>query len=218
MISSLGFNQHEILKDILKLHVGEPTFHLDVCFGNGQFYKGIPVPKLCYDISPSRKGVKPADCTKLPIKTGVIRSVIFDPPFICGHTKTGKSGIIKSRFSSFRKVPELWGFYNLALVELYRVLKDKGVLVFKCQDTVEDHKNFFSHVEIMVLAVKVGFYPKDLFILGSNHRMIRTNQVSQSHARKYHSYFWVFNKTVCKVPYTHNSLPKTSTPSHGRLS
>ena len=48
-----------------------------------------------------------------------------------------------------------------------------------------------------------GFYPKDLFILHNNVRInsFGTKWTKQEHARKYHSYFWVFEKRKSKVTY-----------------
>ena len=44
-------------------------------------------------------------------------------------------------------------------------------------------------------AIKIGFYPKDLFILLAKSRLVADWQVkNQKNARKFHSYFWVFEK------------------------
>ena len=54
-----------------------------------------------------------------------------------------------------------------------------------------------SHVFIMNEAVKLGFYPKDLFILLAKNRLVADWQVkNQKNARKFHSYFWVFEKAI----------------------
>ena len=126
---------------------------------------------------------------------------MFDPPFVCGHRKSGKAGIIKSTYGSYKYIKDLWGMYGDAMTEFRRVLEPNGWLVFKCQDTVQDHKNYFSHVEIMNMAIERGFYPKDFFILLAKNRIIRANQKNQEHARKYHSYFWVFQNRPSKVIY-----------------
>ena len=102
-------------------------------------------------------------------------------------------------------------YYN-SLKELYRVSANKGIVVFKCQDTVSSGKNHFTHTMIMNMAMEIGFYPKDLFILTSNVRInsFGTKWTRQQHARKYHSYFWVFEKTKPRVKYNFLNLePKT---------
>jgi hypothetical protein len=53
------------------------------------------------------------------------------------------------------------------------------------------------------MALELGFYPKDLFIL---HNKVRMNSFGsrwskQEHARKHHSYFWVLHKMNPRVKY-----------------
>jgi hypothetical protein len=79
--------------------------------------------------------------------------------------------------------------------EFYRVLNNKGILIFKCQDKVSSGKQYMTHVFIYNEAVKIGYYPKDLFILLAKNRIVADWQLkNQKHARKFHSYFWVFQK------------------------
>ena len=86
--------------------------------------------------------------------------------------------------------------------EFYRILKDKGILIFKCQDKVSSGKQYMSHVFIMNEAVKLGFYPKDLFILLAKSRIVADWQLkNQKNARKFHSYFWVFQKCDTQIQY-----------------
>ena len=55
---------------------------------------------------------------------------------------------------------------------------------------------------VMNEAIKVSFYPKDLFILLAKNRIVADWQVkNQKNARKYHSYFWVFEKSDKKIEY-----------------
>jgi tRNA G10 N-methylase Trm11 len=131
------------------------------------------------------------------IESGTIGSMMFDPPFLAGGSNkaTGEAtGIIRKRFSGYRTMEELWPWYSHCLDEFHRVLKHKGWLVFKCQDTVNDHKQFWSQHFIQKEAEKRGFYQKDLFILVAKNRMVSPNQRVQQHARKFHSYFLVFRK------------------------
>ena len=67
-------------------------------------------------------------------------------------------------------------------------------MIFKCQDTVSSGKNYLSHYFILNMAIGIGFYPKDLFILAASNRIIG-NINHQIHARKFHSYFLVLEKS-----------------------
>jgi hypothetical protein len=54
MIETVRYDQQEIIRDILTLHVKSDTFDLDPTFSKGAFYsKGIPRPKLVSDIEPA---------------------------------------------------------------------------------------------------------------------------------------------------------------------
>lgn len=212
MIKSISFSQDEILQDIVRLHTG--PIHADATFGSGCFYKPpkvlamvpfigeatrpiyihpiCPRPKFCFDIEPRKPEVIPADVTHLPLRNGCLRSVMFDPPFL---PRTGPGSNLKSRYGSIEGgMTGLGTFYALALHEIHRVLMPKGWLVFKCQDLVSGGKNHFIHCHIWEHARGLGFEAIDLFILEATRRQEDPQGRAQKHARKFHSYFWVFKK------------------------
>jgi hypothetical protein len=204
LVKSISYSQEEIIKNIMKLYKIE-CFDLDPTYSTGNFYKKIPKPRLKFDIEPQISEVQKADCTKLPLNNSSVRSIMFDPPFIAGiPTPTAKKGIISSRFGSYMSIPRkngLWEMYRKALIEFYRILEIGGVLVIKCQDTISDGNQFLSHVELINYAYLLGFYPKDLFVLLAENRVIKPYP-EQKHSRKYHSYFLVFIKQKSPVKYT----------------
>lgn len=202
IVRSVSSDQHEIIRWIIRLHTGGGSFHLDPTYSSGNFYSppDIPEPLIKSDLLPRDASIIEADCTNLDfIESAKITSIMFDPPFITGAKNKGS--IIKGRFSYLKNNYSLWEFYHASLVELYRVLAPGGILCFKCQDQVEGGKNFMNHVWIMNDAVSIGFYPKDLFILLASNRILRSGKYEQQHARKFHSYFWVFEKRHSRVSY-----------------
>ena len=50
------------------------------------------------------------------------------------------------------------------------------------------------HCHVYNWATRAGFEPLDLFVLLARNRLVANWQRNQKHARKYHSYFWVFRK------------------------
>lgn len=62
----------------------------------------------------------------------------------------------------------------------------------KCQDEVSAGVQRLTHVEIIMNLVRLGFYPKDLFVMVRRNRPGVTRVIRQLHARKNHSYFIVF--------------------------
>jgi DNA modification methylase len=85
--------------------------------------------------------------------------------------------------------------YFEAGAEAYRVLKQDGVLIVKCQDEVSANTQRFTHIEIISHYAQLGFYAKDLFVVIRANNPCVTRLKKQVHARKNHSYFLVFVKT-----------------------
>lgn len=201
IIKSISYEQDEIMQWIIDLYCPN-GFEVDPTYSKGNFYKKIPQPKYKYDINPQVDGVIKADCTDLPLEDNSINTIMFDPPFIASIPKKEPTGIMNQRFGYYRNIQnEMWGMYHKALKEFYRILKNEGVLVFKCQDTIDSCKQCLSHVEIINYAVSLGFYPKDIFILLAKNRVIGATHHNQQHARKFHCYFLVFQKIRNPVKY-----------------
>ena len=208
VIKSISYSQDEILKNIMKLYVPS-GFELDPTYSTGGFYKKIKQPIYKFDIAPVKKDVIAADSRALPIKNAVIESIIFDPPFLAtkGNVENSKkkSNVIIKRFGYYKDMKLLWDYYNKSLKEFYRILKDNGVLVCKIQDSISSGKQYLSHIELINQAVKIGFYPKDVFVLMSKNVILSPKHNKQQHARKFHSYFVVFKKEKSKIKYSSNT-------------
>jgi len=204
IISTISYDEQEIIKDILFLHSNNNYIDCDPTYSIGNFYKKELVsPKYKFDKTPQCSVVIEATSDKLPLPSKSVKTIMFDPPFVISgqnynDSKKG-SGIISKRFTAFKDFDELKTMYSNSLKEFYRILCLDGIVIFKCQDVVSGGLNLFSHCWIMYEAIKHGFYPKDLFILLAKNRI--TDGRKQQHARKFHSYFWVFKKTKCKVDY-----------------
>lgn len=209
LVKSISYSQEEIIHDILDLHVPSHKIDCDPTYSKGNFYKntGIEEPIYKFDINPIVEGVLYGDCRNLPLPDESIECEIFDPPFLA---TTGKSlllddenNVINKRFGVYPSEKELHSMYADALKEAYRILKPNGILIFKCQDKVSSGKQYMSHCWIYSNAIQHGFYPKDLFILLAQNRIVADWQLkNQKNARKYHSYFWVFEKADKTICYT----------------
>jgi hypothetical protein len=201
-IRSIGFNQDEIIENILFLHSVNNFIDCDPTYSLGNFYKGkIKEPIHKFDINPQMGNIIQANANNLPLERESIFTIIFDPPFIFGGNRKLGNKIAK-RFSVYNSWDEMLESYAAALREFYRILKPKGIVIFKCQD-IADNYNYFTHFEVMRIALKEKFYPKDLFVFLARNKedITNYNNGNQKHARKYHSYFWVFQKTKCNVKY-----------------
>ena len=77
------------------------------------------------------------------------------------------------------------------------MLRSNGILIVKCQDEVSANRQRLTHVEIINEYQANGFYTKDLFELVRNNRPGISRLLKQDHARKKHTYFLIFIKSLC---------------------
>jgi hypothetical protein len=210
-VKSIYETNFDAITNIMKLFNIE-RFDLDCTYSKGNFWKDLPSPVNKSDIYPVNDTVIEASSENLPFENNTMKSIMYDPPFVIAgksyrDNKDGSS-IIAKRFEGYENFNQLKSNYYNTLKELYRVCDDKGYVVFKCQDTVSGGKNHFTHVMIMNMALSLGFYPKDLFILTSKMRInsFGTKWTKQEHARKYHSYFIVLQKVKPKVSYDFSNI------------
>lgn len=208
MIKSISYDQSEIIKGILALHVPGHKIDCDPTYSKGNFYNrtGIDPPALRFDIEPQTPDVQYGDSRSLPIDSETIDCMMFDPPFLATKGKSlnidDGSNKINKRFGVYPDEKQLHQFYIDSLREAHRVLKSNGILIFKCQDKISSGKQYMSHVFVMNEAVMAGFYPRDLFILLAKNRLVADWQAkNQKNARKFHSYFWVFQKCDKRIEY-----------------
>ncbi|MBI4676217.1 MAG: site-specific DNA-methyltransferase [Elusimicrobia bacterium] len=201
-----------IFPQILKLHVPPSVTIADVTYGQGVFWKNVS--KDLYKLLPSdlKTGV---DCRKLPYPDASIDCIVFDPPYMEGLFRRTEGHLAGSgTYAAFRSAysngettiagpkyhDAVLDLYFKAGGEAYRVLRDCGVMIVKCQDEVSANMQRLTHVEIINEYQRMGFYAKDLFVVVRSNRPAVSRMLRQEHARKNHSYFLVFVKTGGKNP------------------
>jgi DNA methylase len=218
----------DLFPQILALHVPRGATIADVTFGQGTFWKHVREgdytllasdldAKADHDIFPTKKvevrtGI---DCRDLPYADASLDCVVLDPPYMEGLYRSDRGHLAGSgTHASFRraysngkpsdKAGPKWheavvDLYAKAGQEAYRVLKQDGILIVKCQDEVSANLQRLTHVEIITAYESLGFYTKDLFVLVRVNRAGVSRLKKQVHARKTHSYFLVFQKRQVKV-------------------
>ena len=198
VIKSISYDQLEILENIKTLYLNGENFQADLTYGNGAFYRKSESPKLCFDIEPLKDHVIEASSTELPLEDKTLSSLVFDPPFLT-YVRAARKGngsmIMAGRFSGYWAYSELEEHYQQTLKEGSRVLKKKGIMVFKCQDIIHNHRMHCTHVNVINWGLEHGLYLKDLFVLNAKRRLPAPNRKGkQKHARVFHSYFLVLEK------------------------
>ena len=76
----------------------------------------------------------------------------------------------------------------------YSKLHKGGFLIIKTMDFVYAAKQYWIGCFVQNKAAEIGFILEDIFILVSKHKILSTKEGKQHHARKFHSYFFVFKK------------------------
>lgn len=191
----LGVNA-TLIADAARLYLAEGSTVADVTYGTGRFWKKIDTGK--YHFLPSDL-VAPnclrADFRQLPYADSTIDAVIFDPPYIHSPGK----GILANRYNGkqttdMASYADIMSLYKTGMAEALRVLRTGGQLWVKCKDTLASNRQHWSHITVYETATAMGMYARDLFILvpPSPPSMNGTRWPRQLHARKTHSYLWVF--------------------------
>jgi hypothetical protein len=132
LIRSVGYDEQQIIKDILYLHCKDKGIELDPTYSKGNFYKkGLKQPMYRFDLMPQAEGVGQADVRELPLVDNSIDVVMFDPPFLAttGRSLNGVAdgnNIIGRRFGVYPSEKALFEMYEGAIRELHRVMKKGG--------------------------------------------------------------------------------------------
>lgn len=218
VIKSISYNQHEILYNIMQLYNNGNGFDCDMTYSKGKFYgsfqikKGngltesinIPKPKYKFDVCPQTEDTVQIEPMKpLPLEDNSIESIVVDLPFVISKgpslLKCNKgSNLIHQRFSSFSNYKDLIKNYYHSLQESFRVLKNDGILIWKCQRTITGSKTLNSPEITWFFSESLGFDCIDPFQLIAKNRLISGKIKKQQHSRSYTSTFYVFKKSSKK--------------------
>lgn len=193
VIKSVSRNQTEILSNILQLYVKTPTFDCDLTYSIGNFYLQLPKPQLRFDKYPQVKGIKSLDEVS-EIKDNSLHSIVIDLPFLVKSEKDATRSMIARRFNSFLTLEELYNTNEEMIALSYKLLKKGGYLIMKTMDFTFASKQVWVANFVQNKAIEIGFALEDIFILIASQRLLQTKGVIQHHARKFHSYFFVFKK------------------------
>lgn len=196
--SYIGTND-EVFPFVLSLYVEPGSTVADVTYGQGVFWR--KVPQGTYNLLPSdlADGV---DCRSLHYESASIDCVVFDPPYM--HTPGGTAHVNHQNYEGYYKNNQansekkyheaVLDLYFTAAREAWRVLREGGIYIVKCQDEVCANQQRLTHVELINELQQYGFVTEDLFVVMRTGKPGVSRLLTQAHARKNHSYFIVFIK------------------------
>lgn len=196
-IKSFFTTEQELIKSVLEIHNDGNPIDLDPMYNQGMFYRDGTVkrPKLRFDLNASKMwyDAQDGDATNLPLESNSLDCIMLDPPFMFGPHGQAKNNPVNKRYTMFDSFQELKDCYIGILKESYRLLKNGGIVIFKCQDYT-DSKTTMTHCLVWLWATQIGFYAKDIAILNRDVSKVYNGNLKQKHLRKTHCYFWVFKK------------------------
>ena len=213
--NDLVFSAHvgsndDVFPHVLSLFVSPGSTVADVTHGKGVFWRNVPAG--VFRLLPSDVATG-TDCRELPYGDGAIDCVVFDPPYM--HTPGGTAHVnhqnyegyyrnnnVSSNGSTKKYHEAVLDLYFTAAREAWRVLREGGVYIVKCQDEVCANIQRLTHVELINELATYGFVAEDMFVVVRTTKPGVSRMLRQAHARKNHSYFLVFLKRSDKKRWT----------------
>ena len=129
LIKNIGYNQYEIIQNILKLYNEERPIECDITYSVVQFYKEntfkndngetvtiqLQQPKYKFDLYPQTEDtIALVEEGMIPLSDNSVSSIMFDPPFIIhGGSEIKDTSRIVNRFCSYTNREELYKSYYL---------------------------------------------------------------------------------------------------------
>lgn len=207
IFSSYAGTNDEVFPYVLSLYVKPGSTVADVTYGKGVFWRKVPDGLYKLLLSDLASDI---DCRKLPYETSSIDCVVFDPPYM--HTPGGTAHVNHQNYEGYyrnnqansnKKYHEaVLDLYFTAAQEAWRVLREGGIYIVKCQDEVCANRQRLTHVELINELQQYGFVAEDLFVVMRRGKPGVSRLLTQAHARKNHSYFIVFIKPTGRKRWT----------------
>jgi hypothetical protein len=206
VLTSYQCNNDFLIAQVARLYFRVGDRIADVTFGQGNFWKQIDLSQ--YRFFPSDIRTVPQhryDFRKLPYCSGDFDVHVFDPPHI--HQRRGQPRR-RIHGTDYQNKETTKGFSHADIIQLYRdgmaegyrILKPGGLMLVKCKDEIVGGEQKMSSIEIHNIAVlELGMKVEDQFVLTQPSPLLDFGR-SPGHAKKNHSYLWVFRKSKGQLP------------------
>jgi hypothetical protein len=210
----------DLLVDVARLYIPDGALVADVTWGHGVFWQKTDTSRFTLvgsDVAPDviSAAAAPgqlalltlpaptflvANCTALPYRDQSLDVVVLDPPYL--HypgphlAQDFYNNVATTKGMGHRRI--LRELYCPAILAAARVLKPGGMLLVKGKDQIERDKQCWSRDELPRAATRCGFTEQDMFLYEAQRTLTLlrwTGHAPQKHARKNHSYLFVFRLT-----------------------
>jgi hypothetical protein len=198
----------DLIAEVCRLYAPPGSLVADATWGQGRFWRKAPggVTLIGSDLHPGPGARLLADFCQLPYQDGALDVVVLDPPYAhnAGTRHAARADRYQATGSRYNGHATTAGMYHRDIMALYRdglaeafrVLRpDGGTCWVKTKDEVEREVNRWAHIKVYEMALETGFCARDLFVLVPTAQQAqRWPGRVQHHARKTHSYLWIFQR------------------------
>ena len=184
----------ELIAEVSRLYLKRGDKIADITYGRGFFWRKVDVKQFDFHKSDLLTCPKaPYDFRALPYKDSEFTVVVFDPPYTSHPHQLGAHRRYQNNLTTSGSThTEIVAMYKAGMSEAHRILRRGGLLWLKCKDEIDGQKQRWTHIEIHDIAVKMGFTAVDLFVMSLTN--VPVQGIKQHHARKNHSYLWIFKR------------------------
>lgn len=189
-------NNADLIAEVARLYAkGDPKI-ADLTYGKGVFWRKTPHLRV-FGSDMVTQPKRPHDFRALPYRNATFDIAVLDPPYIHSPGQHQTDARYQNRKTTKGM---LWcdlrrELYIPGMREAMRIVRPEGGQVWvKCKDQVQSGMQRWCHVELCHDAIAMGLYPRDLFILVATSRTADTRWNVQHHARKPHSFLWIFER------------------------
>lgn len=202
VVSVVNGTNADLIAEVARLYIRDGAEVADVTWGRGAFWTKANDGRFKVQGSDvaehiATDGIICADFRSLPYGNESFDVVVLDPPYIHNPGRH----VTDSRYNNSATTT---GMYHADIRELYRdgmreamrVLRPGGKLLVKGKDEIESGKQCWSQTELLLDAQAMGLYGKDAFVLIPTSRTSMRRWRTQKHARKVHSFLWIFEKPI----------------------
>lgn len=185
----------DLIASVARLYLKKGARIADLTYGRGVFWQQVDLSN--YNFCKSDKLTCPStpyDFGNLPYDSESFDAVVFDPPYAHHAGNMRVESCYQNATTTYQhNHRDIIEGYRRGMKEAARILKPGGTAWVKCQDEIEAGKQRRSSIELFQIAQELGLLDQDLFVLMQETSPAIRHR-DQHHARKNHSYLWVFRK------------------------